>query len=102
MISRPAVHMIGQCAHESLRFTRIAESLFYTSAGRLMEIFGRHFKNEADTAKFLHDPEKLANHVYANRNGNGPPQSGDGFRFRGLGAEGIVGDKTWRALEPLP
>jgi putative chitinase len=93
---RRAAHMIGQCAHESLRFTRVAESLFYTSAGRLMEVFGRRFKNEAHAAKFLRDAEKLANHVYANRNGNGPLRSGDGFRFRGRGYLQLTGRSNYR------
>ena len=93
---RRAAHMIGQCAHESLRFTRVAESLFYTSAGRLMEVFGRHFKNEADAAGFLRNPEKLANHVYAHRNGNGPPESGDGYRYRGRGYLQLTGRSNYR------
>ncbi len=84
-------HLIGQCAHESLRFTVVAESLFYTTADRAFAIFPRHFRNISHAAEFLRDPEKMANHVYANRNGNGPPASGDGFRFRGRGYLQLTG-----------
>ena len=93
---RRAAHMIGQCAHESLRFTRVVESLFYTSTGRLMQIFGRHFRDEAHAARHLRNPEKLANHVYANRNGNRSRQSGDGFRFRGRGYLQLTGRANYR------
>jgi putative chitinase len=31
------------------------------------------------------DPGGLGNSVYANRLGNGPPSSGDGYRYRGRG-----------------
>ena len=36
-------------------------------------------------------PEELANHTYANRNGNGPPESGDGWFFRGNGPSQLTG-----------
>jgi putative chitinase len=93
---RRAAHMIGQCAHESLRFTRVVESLFYTTTGRLMQIFGRHFRDEAHAARHLRNSEKLANHVYANRNGNRSRQSGDGFRFRGRGYLQLTGRANYR------
>lgn len=84
-------HLIGQCAHESLRFTVVSESLFYTTADRAFAIFPRHFRNINHAGEFLRDSEKMANHVYANRNGNGPSESGDGFRFRGRGYLQLTG-----------
>ncbi len=84
-------HLIGQCAHESLRFTVVSESLFYTTADRAFAIFPRHFRNINQAAEFLRDSEKMANHVYANRNGNGSVESGDGFRFRGRGYLQLTG-----------
>ncbi len=95
---RRAAHLIGQCAHESLRFTRVAESLFYTTAERVMAVFPRHFTGVSHAAQFLRNSEKMANHVYANRIGNGPPESGDGFRFRGRGYLQLTGRANYKAF----
>lgn len=91
-----AAHMIGQCAVESTRFTRVVESLHYTSVDRLMQIFGRRFNSRAHARQFLRNSQKLANHVYANRLGNGSKQSGDGFRFRGRGYLQLTGRANYR------
>lgn len=98
---RRAAHMIGQCAHESMRFTRVAESLFYSTADRLLMIFPRHFRDAAHAAEFTRNSEKLANHVYANRMGNGPPESGDGFRYRGRGYLQLTGHDNYRRFGGL-
>lgn len=84
-------HLIGQCAHESLRFTLVSESLYYTTGDRAFAIFPRHFQNINHAGDYLRDPAKMANHVYANRNGNGPAESGDGYRYRGRGYLQLTG-----------
>jgi putative chitinase len=88
-------HLIGQCAHESLRFTKVVESLSYSTADRILVVFRRHFRDLAHAHQFVRNAEKLANHVYANRNGNGPPRSGDGFRFRGRGYLQLTGRSNY-------
>ena len=98
---RRAAHMIGQCAHESMRFTRVVESLFYSTADRLLMIFPRHFRDAAHAADFTRNSEKLANHVYANRIGNGPTESGDGFRYRGRGYLQLTGRDNYRRFGGL-
>ncbi len=95
---RRAAHLIGQCAHESLRFTRVSESLFYTTAERVLAVFPRHFTGLSHAAQFLRNSEKMANHVYANRIGNGRPESGDGFRFRGRGYLQLTGRANYLAF----
>lgn len=77
-------HFMGQCAHESGIFTVFSENLNYSAAG-LLSTFGKYF-NQATATQFARQPEKIANHVYANRNGNGDEKSGDGWKFRGRGA----------------
>jgi putative chitinase len=88
-------HLLGQCAHESLRFTKVVESLSYSTADRIFVVFRRHFRDLAHAERFVRNPQKLANHVYANRNGNGPPSSGDGFRFRGRGYLQLTGRSNY-------
>lgn len=94
-------HFIAQVAHESGEFTAKAESLYYTDAERVARIFKSGFdlnKNqkvdpaEIEFAKgYTRNSKKLANRAYANRNGNGPEASGDGFQFRGRGLIQLTG-----------
>ena len=92
-----AAHLIGQCAHESMGFKITSERLSYSSGARIFAVFGRrHFRNIAHADQFARNPEKLANHVYANRIGNGDTASGDGFRFRGRGYLQLTGRSNYR------
>jgi len=80
---------IAQMAHESGLRPR-TENLNY-SAKRLTEVWPSRFPTMEVARQFERNPEKLANAVYANRMGNGPPASGDGWRFRGAGPLQITG-----------
>lgn len=92
---------IAQMAHESVGFTRLNENLNYTSARRIKAVFGqgaagrRRFPTEASCVPYVRQPEKLANYVYANRMGNGPPASGDGWKFRGGTPIHLTGRRNW-------
>ena len=79
-----------QCAYECNYFTRYEENLYYTSPHILVKIFS-HFKEVSHATPFLRNPEKLANKVYADRLGNGDEKSGDGWRYRGMGAIQVTG-----------
>ena len=86
-------HVIGQVAHESGLYTHFRENLNYGAAG-LLNIFKKYYtvRNELDElvpnqaliAAHERKPELIANHVYANRMGNGDEASGDGWRYRGI------------------
>jgi putative chitinase len=83
-------YFLAQVGHESGGLTVTEENLNY-SAQRLMAVWPKRFPNLAAAQPFAHNPEKLANKVYSNRMGNGPPESGDGFRYRGRGLIQITG-----------
>jgi putative chitinase len=91
-----AAHLIGQCAHESSRFTRVAESLFYTTTSRICAVWPGRFPSEASAGAFVRNPEALANQVYGGRMGNDAP--GDGFRYRGRGYIQLTGKDNYRVF----
>jgi putative chitinase len=76
--------------HESAGLTRLDENLNY-SAERLCQVWARRFPNLDACRGYAHNPERLANTVYANRMGNGGVATGDGWRYRGRGAIQITG-----------
>jgi putative chitinase len=76
--------ILAQCHYESMGFTKLEESLYYT-AERLLVVFPREFKTLQQAEPYVNNPAKLANYVYANKMGNGDINSGDGYTFRGRG-----------------
>ena len=82
-------HFMGQCAHESEDFAQVYENLNY-SAPALLRTFPTHFNN-VTAYQYQRNPEKIANHAYANRNGNGDEASGDGWKHRGFGFIQLTG-----------
>lgn len=89
-------HFLAQCGHESAMFTTMVENLNYTRPDRIAALF-KAARTPGVAATLVRNPEKLANLVYANRNGNGPPSSGDGFRYRGRGVFQLTGRANYRA-----
>lgn len=87
---------LAQCAHESSEFTILEENLNY-SAERLMVVWPKRFPSYEIAQRYEHVPERLANYVYANRNGNGDEASGDGWRFRGRGPIQLTGRRNYAA-----
>lgn len=80
---------IAQVAHESQSLQRVSENLNY-SAEALIRTFPSYF--DAQTAEqYARQPERIACRVYANRMGNGPEESGDGWLYRGAGLIQLTG-----------
>ena len=75
---------IAQVGHESAQLNRLVENLSYGIRG-LMATWPKRFPNETTAMPYARNPIKLANYVYGDRLGNGPPPSGEGFRYRGRG-----------------
>jgi len=79
---------LGQVIHESAGLTRFVEGLNY-SAERLCEVWPGRFPTLAAARAYAHNPEALANRVYAGRMGNTAP--GDGWKYRGRGPIQLTG-----------
>ena len=88
---------LAQCAHESAGFTALKENLNYRWQ-TLRTIFPKYFSTD-ETAKYYatlpNKQEAIANLVYANRMGNGPESSGDGYRYCGRGLIQITGKTNY-------
>lgn len=99
MTANPArlAGFLSQTAHESGGFNFIKENLNYSKEG-LRKIFGKYFPNDEIAAAYARQPEKIANRVYANRMGNGPEESGDGYRFCGRGLIQLTGRQNYTKL----
>jgi putative chitinase len=94
---RRAALFLGNLAEETGGFQAFQENLHYTTAARLCAVWPSRFPSVAAATPYLNNPEKLANHVYAGRLGNGDEASGDGWRYRGQGPIQLTGKSTFAA-----
>lgn len=85
---------LAQTAHESGGFTRLSENLNY-SAEALTKIWPKRFPTLAFAQSFHRQPELIANTVYSSRMGNGGPETGDGWRYRGRGLKQLTGKDNY-------
>ena len=85
------------CQEDGIDMVPKRENLDYT-AERMMEIPGwsRKIGSLAKARQYEHQPEKFGNFIYANMLGNGPPESGDGYRYRGGGPPQLTGRLNYR------
>ncbi len=88
---------VAQCAHESNLFVHLEEDLYYRDPARLMRIFPSSIKSIDLANALVGNRAALANTVYANRLGNGPYTSGDGFRYHGRGLIQLTGRANYTA-----
>ena len=104
---------LAQTAHESGGYTMLEEDLRYRATTMAVVWPGRFAEQVPDPAKpgktkpkkdakganipnrfalaLERKPEAIANVVYANRMGNGPTESGEGWKFRGRGLKQLTG-----------
>jgi putative chitinase len=84
---------LAQCAYESGYFCHVVENLNYSAEG-LLKTFPKYFNSES-ASDYANLPEKIANRIYANRMGNGPEESGEGFKYRGRGFFQLTGKENY-------
>lgn len=88
-------HFMAQVCHESGGFTIGTENMNYTNPFRLMQVWPTRFKTLDLAKQYVGNPQKLANFVYANRMGNGKPETNDGYNFRGRGPMQTTGKESY-------
>ncbi len=96
---------LAQIGHESAQLTRLVENLNYSAQGLAntwptryaLAAVGRPPVPNELALRLARRPELIANNVYADRMGNGPEASGDGWRYRGRGLIQITGRANYAA-----
>lgn len=91
-------HFLSQTGHESGGFKVTTENLNYSVKG-LTGIFKKYFPTVEVAMQYAKQPQKIANVVYANRMGNGPQASGEGYKFRGRGYIQLTGKDNYSAFD---
>ena len=84
---------IAQTAHESGGYKALKENLNYR-AETLCKVWPRYFTPDIAN-QYAHNQEAIANRAYANRMGNGPEESGDGYRYCGRGLIQMTGKSNY-------
>ena len=85
---------LAQCGHETGGFTTLSENLNYSADG-LMKVFRKYFPNLGIARQYERKADKIASRVYANRMGNGPEETMDGWNYRGRGLIQITGKSNY-------
>jgi len=102
---RRLAHFLAQVAHESGGFVRKRENLNYTppailatfNTAKVTRFTPADAQRLGRTAAHAADQQAIANIAYANRMGNGPATSGDGWRTRGAGWIQLTGTDNHNA-----
>lgn len=91
---------LAQVGHESQGLSRTVENLNY-SALRLVQVWPSRF-TPAQARDYAGQAQRIANHVYGGRLGNGPEgASNDGWDYRGRGLIQCTGKANYEAVTDL-
>ena len=85
---------LAQTVHESGGYKFLKENLNYRATS-LRRVFPKYFPTDDLANRYAHKQEMIANRVYANRMGNGPESSGDGFKYCGRGLIQLTGKSNY-------
>lgn len=101
---------LAQTSHESGGYTMLTENLNYRAAtlaacwSNRFAVLGADKKPIKENGKLVPTavansiagkPELIANLVYSSRMGNGPAESGEGWKFRGRGLKQLTGKDNY-------
>lgn len=102
---------LAQTAHESGGYTMLVENLNYKAAtlaacwpNRFAELGPDKKPKRGDKGALIptkvalaieRKPEQIANMVYSSRMGNGPAESGEGWKYRGRGLKQLTGKDNY-------
>ena len=101
---------LAQTSHESGGYTMLSENLNYKAATlaacwpNRFAVLGADKKPVKENGKLVPTavansiagkPELIANLVYSSRMGNGPAESGEGWKFRGRGLKQLTGKDNY-------
>jgi putative chitinase len=86
---------IAQCAHESGGFSVLEENLNYKAA-TLTKLWPQRFPPGV-AEQYAGKPQMIANKTYGSRMGNGPEESGEGYKYRGRGILQLTGKDNYKA-----
>lgn len=96
-------HFFSEIATETGGLRSVEESLNYTSAQRIYDVFkgsakAPRFKSVAECKPYVRQPQKLAIKVYGGRLGNAAAPSTDGWDYRGGGMMQTTGRSNYRDM----
>ncbi len=94
---RRVAAFVAQCAHESGNFRALKENLNYKWES-LRRVFPKYFPTDEIAKAYAHNQEMIANRVYGGRMGNGPEETGDGFKYCGRGLIQLTGRFNYQAF----
>jgi putative chitinase len=87
--------IMAQVAHESGGFTTLSENLNYRP-NVLTSMFSYYKRNPDEAAQDAKKPAIIASKIYGSRMGNGPPETGDGWNYRGRGFIQLTGKSNYK------
>ena len=79
---------------QHLLLSVLKENLNYKAAS-LRKVFPKYFPTDELAAQYANKGEMIANRVYGNRMGNGPEESGDGYKYCGRGLIQLTGKDNY-------